>query len=100
MWAVRADKPAECVVTNAGGDVEAGTLTPGNIFRDSDETAVDVPETTEQGLSAPTITVMAAADVPGDTVSGMANHCSGDRDESYADIVEVGILSLSQGRPD
>jgi hypothetical protein len=91
MWAVRADKPAECVVTNAGGDVEAG-LTPGNIFRDSDETAADVPETTDQGLPAPTTTVMAVDDVPGDTVSGMANRCSGDRDDSYADIMKVGVF--------
>jgi len=90
MWARRVDKPADIVGTMTGGDVERGTSTPSNTFRDPDETAMDIPETTEHGPPATTVTVTAVGDVSADAMSVVTERRFGGKN---ADIVEVDVVS-------
>jgi hypothetical protein len=89
MWARRVDKPADIAGTMTSGDVERGTWTPGDTFRDSPEIASDMPETLEHGPPATTVTVTAVDDVPADARSVMTERRFGGKN---ADIVQVSVL--------
>jgi hypothetical protein len=96
MWARRVDKPVDIAGTMTSGDVERGTSTPGDTFRDSPEIASDMPETTEHGPPATTVTVTAVDDVLADTRSVMTERRFGGKN---ADIVQVSVL-FSRGLSD